>query len=251
LLASATNDTLTHGSSTGTSPLNFNQPAYDIVIEASIAAGSTQSWFEITLAWVDSNTLFDIATETYLMAVTSNGVNIIAGRGQTKGDILELEFKNLDTAETITYSYTVVAHSRVPLFTDWRQTAFNGISAPALLTAPSDADSNILCSISVSVAEASNTSYILPLFTGKVTWVLNAVAATGARMAVRVPAEPLSGSGSITTNNTIIDSGIIAVGNAFVATDVAMPKQNCQLELLNTDATAAQTIGVAAIMSET
>jgi hypothetical protein len=247
LLNKATNSVITHGAQLNTGNLAFNQPAYDIVIEAEIAAGSTESWLMVTLEWVDSNTSFDVFTEVFILAVTSNGANVVGGRGQTKGDLLNVVFQNLDTAESITLSYSIVQHSRISPFTDWRQQGFNGISAPALLTPPYDASSNILFSVSVSVGGASNTSYIVPLFTGNVFWTVGEVAASSARIALRIPAEPASGSG-IFANNTIFDSGGLAANAAFTQM-VAMPRQNCQLEILNTNA-AAQTITVACLIAD-
>jgi hypothetical protein len=247
LLNKATGSVVTHGSQLNTGSLAFNQPAYDIVIEAEIAAGSTQSWLMVTLEWVDSNTSFSVFEEIFILAVTSNGVNLVGGRGQTKGDLLNVVFQNLDTAESITLSYSIVQHSRIPPFTDWRQLGFNGISAPALTTPSYDVYSNILFSESVSVGGASNISYIVPLFTGNVFWTVGQVVASSARIALRVPAEPVSG-GTIAANNTVFDSGALAANAAFTQL-VAMPRQNCQLEILNTNA-AAQTISVAALIAD-
>lgn len=245
LLYSAMNKTVAAGGGQLSSGgLAFNQPAFDILVEAEIAASATAPWLQLQLTWIDSNTSFEVCQENFYMAVTQNGPNLIGGRGQTKADTLEVTLVNQDPAKIVTVgAVSVVQHSRIPPFTEFRQIAFNGIgSGTPLQTPPSDPDSNVLISTDVSIGNGANITYILPMYTGKVRFSYAEVAQAG-RFVVRNPGAE---NGASLVNSFTFDSGPIAASTAF-SSEVALPRANLELEIINSGTAAASFILVATI----
>jgi hypothetical protein len=235
LLAEGSGVNVPASGSVNVNNLVITQIAYDCNFSLEIAGNDAQPWLQVTFDWVDANSGLTIEVEEFYFVATNTGVNRIGGRGQTKGDLLNITITNLSNTNAMTVSYAVSQNSRMPTTTDWRQLAwFGACAATGFITGPTDIAANYLFGISQSVASAAVDLFILPIFTGQVQWNVNAVPEASHIFIENIAS---TFSGAIGPTTFILDMGIMAA-NATFNEQIAMPRMNCLLRVGNTGAAA-------------
>lgn len=150
--------------------LPISQTGYEILVSAQAGAGSTNPYGKVYLQWIDSTTGFIVATDTFytLQAVESGGF-VIAGRGPTKADQVEITVQNYDTVTSGAWTITMLQNSRVYPADTWGFANFadNGRTIPGQTLAGLPGDETSLGVVQgISVPAGGNGTWLFGLATG-------------------------------------------------------------------------------------
>jgi hypothetical protein len=236
LLDRQINKTILHGGNYTSPGLTINQPSYDFVLSLTYPAGTTRPWLMVQFFWTDSamGTGF-LTEETWFVTGGSQGICQYSGRGLTKGDNLQVIITNLDTAQTVTYTYAITQHSRIVARDDIRATVFNS-PGTSLVAAPNDLSANILAECeAVALGAGANTTFYMPLYAGRARLMVPEQAVS--RVIVRAAAATFDPNFTMPTD-TMFDSGQIAANAGFSAA-ITLPRMVCALQVFNSSGAAA------------
>lgn len=158
-------------------PMQVNQTGYEIAFSLGTGSGTSVPFCQFEMLWTDSATGNVVSIEHWNVAAGTNPGSIsYFGTGPTKGDTLTvtlswfaaggaiLTVKNLSIAQT----------ARTFLRDDWRSNLGQGAgSVPGFTNGTYDLPANVVLSTAPTIGATSNTTRILPLYSGLVqaAWV--------------------------------------------------------------------------------
>ena len=246
LLDSQSNNALAHGTSYLSPTLTITQPSYDFSLQVSVPAGTTKPWLQVSLSWSDSAIgVPTIVEETWYLSCGSAGLQSFGGHGITKGDRLSVQIINLDTAQTMTFTYGISQNSRIVTRDDIRQIAYN--TTNGFSPCPNDITSNVLAMWTPTVTAGTPLAVLMPLYSGKAKLVVQPEPQPP-RLVITAPAEVAAGAFGPITNSSLFDTGTIPASTVFNG-EIALPKSPCLLTLTNTGS-GSQAYQVGVIIEE-
>lgn len=227
-------------SSNTVGPFALNQPGFELAITSSfaVAVGATPYAF-IVLKWSDPTSGLVIAKDTFVIWTASNAAIkslpfII--RGPTKAGQVTLSIFNLDAAQNILVTYTLLSDSRVipaetiQLGLDWKEdSAVIGIfGSAATRVLP---DSNVVATfVNSALAAAGTDTWITPPATGLGYLNFQETGVAAANMTVTVQPVPASIYGGIFLVNDIMVAGN---PNKLTYANLILPNGPLQVQVHN------------------
>lgn len=170
MIANQTFASIAHGASSGPPELTINQIGYEITVNPKFPAGTTNPFVEVGLQWIDSASGNGVANDVfYVPGCTDAHGFVVYGRGPTKGDRLTVSITNLDTAQSVSCSVTVLENSRVYPTDVWRfnNTLANSSTVTGFVLPTFPDDPSCLGAITgASVAASSNLQWLMGIGTG-------------------------------------------------------------------------------------
>ena len=224
----------------GAASFPITQTGYEIGLNIAVNAGSTKPAATVLLTWSDSVSGQVVDTQKWILSgASSGGGQQYIGTGPTSGDTLTVAVTNLDTVNSITYSFTLTQNSRLYARHDWRQLTNNTV--PNISNGQSDQLTGQLIHASVSVGAAGQQSRVVPLYSGMVAWQFE----NGAQI----------GSFSVTmlyeANTPAVLGPVTLAANASpFQVQWPLPRQSCIVNLTNGSASNPNTMGVDAYVVE-
>jgi hypothetical protein len=226
-------------SSGGSYPIG--QIGYEFLIEASTAQNTAVAPVSVIFTWTDSSTGFITAIQVYnfYSAYTGagGGAHVVEGHGPSNGDQLNVSI--FASTSAITVSFTLLQTSRIYGRHEWRtQNAAGNITFPTMTYVSCAPAVNILAAASISLAQNATETYLLPFY-------------TGACMLSGTTTNAIDGVWQIRDTLTNLSFPVLTQlsGANTGPVPITLPRDQCQLELENTDA-AAQFVNVAITIQE-
>lgn len=226
------------------SAVPVNQIGYEMLFTFSTAAATASGAF-IFVSWSDSVTSLVTDSQTWSFFAGSNAApHSIRLVGPSNGDRVTVIAGSKANAQTVKYS--IMQTSRVYTRHLGHTLTPQGVapSYPGFTAANADPSSNILCAESQSVGASGNTVLLLPLYCGTARFWARASDGTGLNNEWRL----LYNSALITLNDTIPyqiegNQGFSPAGQGSAEIDnVAMPRTQLSLQLVNHNTTTANTM---------
>jgi hypothetical protein len=194
--------------SSGTSGLLVSQSGYEIAVYCAAGAASTNPFAEITLQWVDATTLETMATDNWIVPMTSNGIFqwAVFGHGPTKANLVKVSVTNLDTVTARAINVYMFQNTRTYSYDDWRWNndfnagfAIPGFTLPSL---PND-ESNLGTIYNSPCAASASIKILCGMYNGPINFVFGSSADLG-EQAIIIQQVPTSiyGQGAYVFNGT-------------------------------------------------
>lgn len=220
----------------------ITQIGYEFLIECGTAQDTAIAPVSVIFTWSDSATGFVTATQVFNFYASYTGgggpVHVVEGHGPSNGDQLNVEIYCSTSAVTV--SYTLLQTSRIYGRHEWRTENAAGIAItfPTMTYVSCAPAIDILASASISLAQNETETYLLPFYTG--TCILSGTTTND-----------IDGIWQIRDTLTSLPYPVLAQlsGGNTGPTVITLPRDQCQLELENTDA-AAQFVNVAITIQE-
>lgn len=246
----AANSTTTRPAS-GKFPIN--QPGYEVLINVASLSNPVPI-VSVELQWYDSTFGGLVDDEHYYFLSGDVNGHLIHGRGPSKGDRLVVVIRNHSATAQATFSYTMLQTSRTFTREFWK-TTFTGTSIPLFPgfgAADNDIPGNIVCNDARSVPHNSTVTVELPLYTGTVRLlgITSDTVAGNSRWVI------LTNTDQIAVNIDTFEGmngqqgfSTFGVTSLYVA-ELALPRSQCNLQLINTNATVDQTFTTSIVAQE-
>lgn len=220
----------------------ITQIGYEFLIECGTAQNTAIAPVSVIFTWSDSATGFVTATQVFNFYASYTGgggpVHVVEGHGPSNGDQLNVEIYCSTSAVTV--AYTLLQTSRIYGRHEWRTENAPGIAItfPTMTYVSCAPAIDILASASISLAQNATETYLLPFYTG--TCILSGTTTND-----------IDGIWQIRDTLTSLPYPVLAQlsGGNTGPTVITLPRDQCQLELENTDA-AAQFVNVAITIQE-
>jgi hypothetical protein len=239
-LANGSNIGVTAGSSNSTAIFSINQPSFELGITSgyAVANGATPYTF-IVLYWIDPTSGLTIAKDTFVIwTATHAGIKSLPFiiRGPSKAGQVQMVVFNLDAAQNIEVTYTLLADSRViptetiALGLDWKEdsASIQLFTNNATRVLP---DSNVIGTFVNSALAASGTdTWITPPASGLAYLNFTEAGASAANMAITVTPVPSTIYGGINLVNDIMVAGN---PNKLTYTNIVLPNGPLQVQVKN------------------
>lgn len=200
--------------------VTFFKPGYVISINSAIGVSTaTIPFIDVSLNWQDASSLVSLDYQNWVVPSTYSGTYVIRGTGPVRGPNLTITFKNLDPANAVTITYSVVESTQYTARDDWRGPIGGPGTAGLLGTnqwspgtgtqANCDISAGILQSVfSGSVPANTELDFVLPLYCGQVNVNLSGVSAltTGLRIPTCLPAVGYGGNAPLFLSSVNFES---------------------------------------------
>ena len=222
---------------------SLNQPGYEILLNVA-SLTSPAPIVSVELQWYDSTFGQLLDTETYYFYSGNVNGHFIHGRGPSKGDSVVVLVTNHSGAGAVTFTYTLLQTSRVFTREFWKTIIKAGV-APAYLGLTAinhNIAGNVVGLTSSSVGAGATLAFVMPLYTGTARLFGQGAAAAGQSTWIILPStDPVGGSVN-SFQGVNGQSGFAPFGaSSLYVADIAMPRSQCQLQLIN-NLTVAQAI---------
>lgn len=212
---------------------SMTKPGYVIWMTAIMAANAANPFCQVDLTWRDSVSGNLLGQEEWVIPAGTPLALRTNGRGQAKGDQLNVLFTNLDAAQSVTIHLavyeTTFAAARDDLRSDmnanWTTTAA-GITA-----APCARLSNTLFQGNPTIPASSFKSFQMGLYAGQV----NAFEQDGGASPCKVTIQPTQLLETASAAVPVVEFAGSAVG---VGVNVPLPRQPCLVVISNPNAAA-------------
>lgn len=216
----------------------FSQIGYEMTVQAQCSAASATPFVSVNLLWEEGafNTLID--TDTFIVPCSSN-VNTftVLGKGPSKADRCTVSILNLDSAHSVTVSYTLMQNSRVYDRDRWHwyNGAVNLAAVPGFVLPTVPADESVLGMVGGQVigAGASTTAALFGMYDGLIGVGININVGTLANLVMQIAAEPNS---NYVANNPLFAGTPLT--QAFTVAGVRAPLR----VILNNTGTTSMTV---------
>lgn len=212
----------------------FQQPAYEIFINAFSISGGTPGPLRIRLQWYEDNgaSLMDVKYYYIWPGVTSLG-NMVFGKGPSRAGLLSLIFDNLGTGGTgmgYEVHYWIFQRSHFYLQDDWRSLSFaNSESSTPIAT--NELPSGLVGTATATVAAGATATTLLPLYQGQAQlYADTSSATTDMQVTIQDAANPNSAGIGTRIWRARSDA------NGLLTASVELPGYQCQVELKNLNA---------------
>jgi hypothetical protein len=221
------------GATTGIVAIPISQPSYEISVNAFQSGAGAAGPLEITATWFDSSGLFNVDGQKWcIWPGTSTLGHIVVGHGPTRASQLVLQYANKSTV--MQYSVQVQVFGRSHLYDndDWR--SFNYINTASGGTlATMDMQSTLIGYRALSVGAGATDTTELPLYCGPaLLWADTSSAGADLNLTIQNSANS-EGNG---LGNLIYRQ--ISGANGYVTAELALPRYQCKIALLNSNAAA-------------
>lgn len=167
-------------------------PGYELQISASIGGAATIPFLQLELQWSDPIFNLLVADEKWgIPCGNSPQVNTIVLTGPTKGNQLEVQFKNLDPAVTVTVTVVALFNSRFYSKDRVIQVVTNN---PPNYTYVGDHSSyGVIGTLSaLTINAGGNPSRLFPLYSGDVLFYMDQAGNTAANSQLQLQVAPTS-----------------------------------------------------------
>lgn len=232
---------------------SVNQPGYEILLNVA-TLGASAPIMSVELQWYDSGFGGLVDSEIYYFYSGDLNGHLVHGRGPSKGDQVVVIITNFSGASAVTVSYTLLQTSRTFTREFWKTIGKGGVQPayPGFTAAKSSISANVLTNDSFMIAASSSKVIILPLYTGSVslmgitsdtvagnsTW--DVIASSDQVVPSAVPFEGVNGQ-----------SGFAPLGvKSLYGPNIPLPRSQCQLTLLNGNASSPETLSSIIIAGE-
>lgn len=244
LLTSGNNTVLAANGTLTLSTFSLNQPSFEFFLQAQYStANGTNPYVYVVCNWFDSVTGLLIDKETFVTGVGNFSGNTIPTRikGPSRGDQIQVKIYNLDPAQAIKFSYTLLVNSRFVFAEqiDWAVDDFeNNITLPGHTLATFLPDSRTLGTFTNTALAASGTdSPVFPPHAGPAYINVWETGVSGANMQVSVQPVPNTIYG---TNTPWLIRDVMAAGNPNkLAANFNLPNGPVQVNIQNGGSVAA------------
>lgn len=236
------------------SNLVISQISYELSIVAETSAAA-QTPVIVQLKWIDSTTTFVVAQQEFsFFAGSVASPHTIEGHGPSAADRLTIVIINGSTANSVSVEYVVTQASRPYLKHLWKTVAAFGTlpSIPGLTMAPGDPNAGILIDTEDILAASALVKYVLPLYTGDVTW--NARDNGGVTALSQFFIHAVVWTGTI-ANDVIAarqsgQSGFAGFTASSTEGDITLPRTQCVHESHNQNTSSTRTLDAVMIAKQ-
>jgi hypothetical protein len=214
--------TIAVGATLSPAAFTIGQIGYEVIMTFQIAAGATIPFLQVILTWTDITSGLTVGVEEWWLSASSGSAQQFIGRGPSKGNKLAITIKNFDPADTVTYSYSVLANSRIYLRDEWRQTTT--ALTPGFTNPATDPNAGLLAGVNASISSGITLTRILPLYSGLVN--VNCYTQGGQPGTFEITSQSQNASMNPYQRT-------VAATSAF-PDSVALPRTVCSLSITNT-----------------
>lgn len=230
---------------------NITQPGYEALFQIA-APSSLQSIVTVEMTWFDSTSGIISAYRRFRFFAGASGTpHIVEGHGPSNAN--QLTVKITAGAQAIAIAGAILQSSRIYLNHVWRtaNTAQTPPVFPGFTYAPGDFAAGILLAAEDSLLLSTNKKYLLPLYTGDVTWNGRDSSGLSGKSQYQILAEPETGF-----TNTVIairgagQSGFAGFNPSSMEGGVTLPGVQCSHQYFNLDTTTTRTLDANIIISQ-
>jgi hypothetical protein len=243
-LLNGSSGTIGAASSVIKGPYTIGQTSYEVMLEFGTTQNAAIAPVAVEMQWSDSSSGLITATQVYNVYAAYTGAggqtHQIEGHGPSNADTLTVTLSAPDGA--VQYQWALLESSRLYQRHEWRtQNPAGNITFPTLTYASCVPAANILASqATASLASGANAIYLLPFFVGTAQmWFNTSTQVSGGAALLQ---DQLSALSSAT-----MQRWKSASNGDQTPTSIVLPRDQCQVELLNsTGAAASMTLGIIA-----